>query len=214
LVLRSFCAWFCTCFCTWHFAEWQCCHICNSYSRRTYFSTLLSPNTYVLQFFLLVTWYATIGSPERTTKRVLFVSQIFTVCYCCQDISHLTEIPVAMTAEFINTCLWFLNSKLLQFLLTLHLQVSSLLILVISGVRVTRNRLKCSPTHFFCQINTLVTWTLEKSTPRICATFVIKKLPPKTNRPIGENSANLGSLLWSHFSAIFANFRRKNWRFS
>jgi hypothetical protein len=25
---------------------------------------------------------------------------------------------------------------------------------------------------------------------------------------------NLGSMLWSQFSAIFANFRRKNWRFS
>jgi hypothetical protein len=32
--------------------------------------------------------------------------------------------------------------------------------------------------------------------------------------PDGENSANLGSMLWSQFSAIFANFRREKWRFS
>jgi hypothetical protein len=29
-----------------------------------------------------------------------------------------------------------------------------------------------------------------------------------------KNSYNQGSMLWSQFSAIFDNFRRKNWRFS
>jgi hypothetical protein len=35
-----------------------------------------------------------------------------------------------------------------------------------------------------------------------------------SNYPIGENSPNLGSMLWSQSSAIFDNFRRKNWRSS
>jgi hypothetical protein len=36
---------------------------------------------------------------------------------------------------------------------------------------------------------------------------IFRKMP-------NENSPNLGSMLWSQFSAIFDNFRQKNWRFS
>jgi hypothetical protein len=40
---------------------------------------------------------------------------------------------------------------------------------------------------------------LEKQSPKNLATFVIKKTPKASNRPIGENSPNLVTLILSYF---------------
>jgi hypothetical protein len=56
--------------------------------------------------------------------------------------------------------------------------------------------------------NENITCTAEISSP------IIRAICIKNYHPIGENSPNLGSMLWSQFSAIFDNFRRKNCRFS
>jgi hypothetical protein len=69
-----------------------------------------------------------------------------------------------------------------------------------------KNRPKCRPTHF-CQ-NWWRSFPWKKSSPKI---FWVKCQFSKNcpMYPMSVNSPNLGSMLWSQFSAIFDNFRRK-----
>jgi hypothetical protein len=58
-----------------------------------------------------------------------------------------------------------------------------------------KNRPKLSQIHF-CQNQHIPNFSDERSWPKISATaLIIEKLPKGNNRPIGENSPNLVTLL-------------------
>jgi hypothetical protein len=61
-----------------------------------------------------------------------------------------------------------------------------------------------------------VTWRIFEKMPKMsqliktwATSVMLNELSKVNNRPIDSNSPNLGSMLWSHFSAIFTKFLRK-----
>jgi hypothetical protein len=67
-----------------------------------------------------------------------------------------------------------------------------------------KNRLKCGPTHFLSKLQ--YDFYRGKSIPKIMVTFYVfsKKLPPKSNRPISENSPNKVTLELIPTTAAFS----------
>jgi hypothetical protein len=77
-----------------------------------------------------------------------------------------------------------------------------------------KNRPKRSPTLFWTKLMHNLNRG-NKWLQNVCSFYIYLIKTFKINKsPIGENSPNLGSMLWSQFSAIFDNFRRKNWLYS